>query len=109
MTDYTNIPGANTLHQQREVVTQAIALLDGGGSLSSMSVAPKPIEPGDAPGPMMMMGAQVYLPPPTPPATVAAVRDWLVQRQADLDAQLAAMGVTNPPEAAAAATKGAKR
>jgi hypothetical protein len=110
MTDYTDIPDANMLHQQREVVTNAIAVLDDGGSLSYMSVAPRPLEPGEAPpmGPMMM-GTQVQLPPPTPPTTVAAVRDWLVQRQADLDAQLAAMGITNPPEAAAAATKGAKR
>jgi hypothetical protein len=49
MTDYANIPDANTLHQQREIVTNAIAMLDSGGNLTHMTVSPKPYESGDPP------------------------------------------------------------
>jgi hypothetical protein len=103
MTEYSNLPDASTLYQQREAVTNAITMLDGGGSVSSMNFAPAPPDP-EAPMPTvpsMFFISAVTLPPPTSPEAVAAVRGMLVERQATIDAELAMLGVTNPPAAAA--------
>lgn len=101
MTEYSSVPEVNALYQQREIITNAIAILDTGGSLSSISIAPPP-------GMMMAapIGSNVALQPPTPPNVVADVRAVLVTMQADIDAQLAALGVTaTPPQAAKAAAR----
>lgn len=97
MTDYTKVPEANALYQQREVVTNAVAMLDAGGSVSSLSIAPAPDTP---PGPGIMSSA-IAVPAPTPPDLVAEVRAWLIERESELDAELAALGITNPPPASA--------
>jgi hypothetical protein len=97
MTNYTDLPAANTLCQQREIVTNAIAMLDAGGAVSNLMIAPPP----DMPPGQVMMSASIAIPPPTPPSFVAEVRAWLIGREADLDSQLAALGVTDPPPASA--------
>jgi hypothetical protein len=89
MTEYSDVPDVSALYQQREIVSAAITTIDGGGNLTSITIAPT-----GAPGMPVMM------PPPTPPETLADIRAWLVTRQADIDAQLAALGVVNPPPAA---------
>jgi hypothetical protein len=92
MTAYSDVPEISSLYKQREVITNAITMLDTGGALTSISISPGPDSGG-----MGMMSAQVALQPPTPPDTVAAIRSVLVDMQADIDSQLADLGVTDQP------------
>lgn len=92
MTEYSDIPDVSILYQQREVVTQAIAGLDAGGNITNLTIGVE-----DQSGAMTQMPVSVQVPPPTPANVLADVREWLVARQADLDDQLAALGVTNSP------------
>lgn len=101
MTEYADIPDVNTLHSQREIVTNAITLIDNGGNVVNLTVSPVA---GATPS-ASTMPASVYMPPPTPQATIDNIRAWLVTRQSDIDAQLAALGVVNPPPAAASAAR----
>jgi hypothetical protein len=94
MTDYTDVPQASGLHQSRQNVTAAITLIDGGGIINNFSVAPQPTTGV----PVTNVGGAInILVPDASAELMTAARDWLVQRQADLDGQLAALGVTNPP------------
>jgi len=89
LTDYSDVPQVNALHQERELVTSAITMIDDGGNMTFFTIEPAPPDPNAA--------VRVTMPPPTPAGTLADVRAWLVSRQNDLDQQLADLGVTNPP------------
>lgn len=91
MTVYSDVPQVNVLYQQRENVTSCIAALDDGGQVSTISVVPPPGQM------MMVMLSPVNVPQPTPPAILANTREILVQMQADIDAQLADLGVQETP------------
>lgn len=96
MVDFNSLAQVNALHQQRESVAHSIRTLDSGGTVTQFSVgSPPPVAGSIAPVvalPMVM--CQV---PSASPELVAAVRAWLVQRQGDLDKQLAELGVTSLP------------
>lgn len=96
MTEYSDVPEVNNLYSERQLVDAAITVLDGGGNMTSFAVEQAPPQPG-AVLTSAMPPIRVVMPPPTPPDTVANLRAWLVQRQSDIDAQLAALGVVNPP------------
>lgn len=92
MTDYTDIPEVNALYAEDQLIARAIAILDAGGTLSEMTISPAPPAEGEVPVPPASVNV-----PSADPALLADVRAWLVQRQADLDAQLAALGIVNSP------------
>ena len=98
MTEFTDIPEVNTLYEERMLVDSAITMIDAGGNMTFFTIEPKPLDPG-----MMPTGTQaparITMPIPTPTATIDNIRAWLVQRQTDIDTQLASLGVTNPPAA----------
>ena len=97
MTDYTDLPQANALYQQREMVAQFIELIDAGGFISQLIVSPKPPEPGEmAPATMAISSVVPY--ESVTPEMMAGVRNWALQRQGDIDMELADLGISNPPE-----------
>jgi hypothetical protein len=96
MTAFTDVPAVNDLYNQRQLVDAAITMLDNGGNMTFFTIE-QPPSPGGTPPATTMAPARVTMPPPTPPDTVTNIRAWLVQRQADIDSQLAALGVVNPP------------
>jgi hypothetical protein len=99
MTEYTDVPAANALHQESQQIAQALTNLEAGGSLASMLIAPPPPAPPDPGQPMapMMMSVQVTVPPPTTPELAAQITAWLNQRLTDIATELTALGVTVPP------------
>lgn len=97
MTEYNDVPTANALYVERQKVESAISLIDSGGDMSNFTISQPPSPPGGGPLPSSIPPTQIYIPPPTPQEVADVVRAWLVQRQTDLDTQLAALGVTNPP------------
>jgi hypothetical protein len=102
MTEYTDVPRANALHQESQQVAQAIASLEAGGTLYSMVVSPPSAPPPPAPGQQMaapppMMAVTVMIPPPVAPALLAEVVTWLNDRLVDISAELTELGVTVPP------------
>lgn len=102
MTDYVDVPEVNRLYQEREIVAQAIAIIDSGGYLATMTLAPSNPMPTPAPTiptapPLILSGVTVSIPPPTPANVLADVRAWLIERQDDLDDQLKKLGVKDPP------------
>jgi len=96
MTEFTDVPAANDLYNERKLVDSAIALLDDGGNMTFFTIEQAPPPEGTLPT-TTSPPVRVTMPPPTPPDTVTNIRAWLVQRQADIDSQLAALGVVNPP------------
>lgn len=92
MTDYTDLPQVNLLHQNREQVTSAINIMNSGGTMSQMTITPLSVI-GTV---VSYTPIQIVCPDPTP-ELLTAVTNWLVQRQATIDAQLAALGVENTP------------
>lgn len=96
MTQYTDVPEVNNLYNERQQVDAAIAMFDSGGNMTHFTVEQAPPPEGTT----LLTTAppvRIVIPPPTPPDTVANIRAWLVQRQTDIDNQLAALGVVNPP------------
>jgi hypothetical protein len=100
MTQYNDIPQVSQLHAEQQRVQSAIAMIDGGGSLYSVTIAPAPPPPPDpekgmGPVPaMMVMPATVQNTGPTNPQTMTAVRSQLAARDAEITAELASLGVT---------------
>ena len=100
-------PTINALHLESQQVAQAIANLDAGGRVGSMTImppAPTPPPPGTPT--MMMMAVNVTVPGPNDPVLLADVRAWLVQRQSDIAAELTTLGVTVPPPARTPVARG---
>jgi hypothetical protein len=96
MTDYSDIPQVNALYQEQQQVQQAITLIDMGGTLSNFIIVPPPYDP-DNPTSTTLMGVSITLNKPAVPDTMVSIREQLVIRDNDIDDQLAALGVTNPP------------
>jgi len=97
MTEYAHLPQATALHYRRELVSQIISLIDTGGYVSQFAVSPRPAEAGEvAPAELALT---VLVPADTAsPEMLASARAWCVQQQADIDMQLADLGIINPPE-----------
>jgi hypothetical protein len=97
MTTYNDVPQVTMLHAEQERVTQAIEMLESGGTMPSFAIAPPPpppYEPGTPP-PMIMMPVTITV----PNVIDQALRDQLLvtlnTRQAELAQQLADLGVTD--------------
>ena len=91
MSSYADQAEIHQLCAEREIVSRSMDWLNNGGYLASISVAPPP-------GQMMIaVGGPVYMPPPTPPATIAQITNVLRDRLRDIDARLKALGVTDLP------------
>jgi hypothetical protein len=98
MTEYSDVPQANDLYQQRELVSQAIILLSQDGSgVTSMVVQGGTPTVGPPGSPPPLMPVQVVIPLPNDPTLLTAVQNWLAAREVDLDSQLAVLGVVDPP------------
>lgn len=109
MTDYTNLPQANTLKAELDSVTSAIEMLQTGGTITSITISPAP---SGSVG-MMKMPASISTNPGSAGATPIseqAIGDliaWLYERQNDLNKQLSALAVTNiPPSVTSSVTSG---
>jgi hypothetical protein len=103
MTEYIDVPQVNLLYSESERVQLAISNIDAGASLTSfvIGVPPAPI----GPVPMSPIGSATVVPTavtisldaPASDQMMTDLRAWLVQRQNDINDQLAALEVTNPP------------
>jgi hypothetical protein len=96
MTDYSDIPQVNALYQEQQQVQQAINLIDAGGTLATFAVRPPPYDP-ENPSPMMMMAVSITLNEPAAPDTMVSIRAQLVIRNNEIDDELVALGIENPP------------
>jgi hypothetical protein len=96
MTDYNDVPQASGLYQNRQNVTYAIGLIDSGGVVITFTVGSQPATSGGTAGMAAVTPVSITVPDASADL-MASARAWLVQRQADLDTQLAALGVSNPP------------
>jgi hypothetical protein len=107
MTDYTDVPKANALHEESQLVARALENLQAGGTLGSMQITPPPPAPYDPnvpapPAPVMMMSVNVMVPPPVDAALLTDITAWLNQRLVDIAAELTTLGVAVPPAGSAA-------
>jgi hypothetical protein len=99
MTEYTDVAQANLLISEQQQVRRAIGIIDDGGTLTSITVAPLPPTPGLPPSPNSVSAIGIQLPDISPPETMAAVRERLVERDDAITQQLADLGVTTAPPA----------
>jgi hypothetical protein len=104
MTDYSDVPQVTVLHSENERVQLAISNIDGGATLTMFSIGAPPQSMGLQPqSPTGMVAAPIplsvtiTLDAPASDQLMADIRTWLVDRQANLESQLAGLGVTNPP------------
>lgn len=107
MTEYTDVPRVNALHDESQQVSRALANLQAGGTLYSMVVAPPSVIPEAAgpempPPPPMMMAVTVTVTPPTDQALLTEMTNWLNKRLVEIADELTALGVTVPPLGTAA-------
>jgi hypothetical protein len=99
MVDISQIPTANQLINELATIAGAIANIDATptpGSITSFVIGAPPPPPGG--GPSDLMPRQVdsrYM--TAPPPMYAAIKEFLMQRQTDINAQLASMGITVGP------------
>jgi hypothetical protein len=97
MTAYSDVPQVNTLYLEQQQVQSAIDFLMNGGPIASMVVSPPPPDPEAPVSPAFMMAVSIQLKPPNPPALVEAAIVALQARDDEIYAELAALGVTDPP------------
>jgi hypothetical protein len=106
MTDYTDVPKANALHEESQLVARALENLQAGGTLGSMQITPPPPAPSEpgvhATPPVMLMSVNLMVPPPVDAALLTPITAWLEQRLVAITAELTALGVTVPPAGSAA-------
>jgi hypothetical protein len=102
MTEYTDVPQANLLYSESERVQLAISNIDAGASLTSFvigvppaSLGPQPISPTGAT--IVPTAVTIWLDAPASDQMMTDLRAWLVQRQGEINDQLAALEVINPP------------
>jgi hypothetical protein len=97
MTKYSDVPQVNALYAEQQTVQSAIEMLDDGGTVSSLTVAPAP-PPEDAPmmrSPMQATRMSVSIASvDTSKETLTAVRAQLAARDSAITAELNALGVT---------------
>jgi len=90
MVDRADIDEANRLIAESNNITEAITAIDAGGQIVDFSISvPPPGSPGGIPSIQVI---STYM--QAPPIMYQTIRALLVQRQADINAQLAALGVT---------------
>jgi len=102
MTEYSDVPQVNVLHGENERTQVAISNIEAGGTLVSFTVGSPPTPMGIQPTPpvggaTMLMPVMITLDQPASDQLMSDLKDWLVQRQAYLEQQLADLGVVNPP------------
>jgi len=100
VTDYSDVPGAAGLVQQNDQINDAVYMLNNGGTMMNFTIGMPPPAPGE-PTISLMPVSIVSYPPMIQDVTRQDLLTLLQQKSDDIIAQLAAMGVTNPP------TKGA--
>lgn len=99
MTEYTDVPVANSLYMESQNIKVAIENIDGGGSVSSFIVSPPSV--GAAVMTSAPMAVSVITSPPNDPTLLAAVRAQLVAREQEIAIELAALDVSYTPPARA--------
>lgn len=97
MAAYDDIPQINALKQENDLVDNAIKMIDGGGTMASFVITPPPMPPEGGTGVFMMASSVSTAGSPPSVDTMLTVRAWLVQRSTDINAELVALGVTDPP------------
>src|SRR5215472_1000234 len=102
MSDYDDIPKINTLRAEQQLVQQALANLDAGGTMSAFSIGSLPVAmaPLPAPGgppPPPMMAVNIMVTEAMPPNVINQVQHWLQDQMKRINDELAALGVTNTP------------
>lgn len=95
MTDYNDIPQANALYTEQQQVQSAIDYLNNAGGITLMTVSPP--TPVAGVSPMMQMSVSIPLTLPNPQTLIDQALAALTQRQADINQQLADLGITNSP------------
>jgi hypothetical protein len=100
MVAYDDLTQINQLYAEQQAVQSAIAMIDGGGTISSVMIAPPPYDPAN-PAPMPMMAVNIALVAPAPPELMAAVRAQLAARDSAIAEELTALGVDDTPVYAA--------
>lgn len=99
MTDYNDVGTANRLIAEQQNVQMAISMIDEGGTLSALTIAPPPLPPDTTLYTMMSPIALGITEETVSPDTMAAIRSVLVKRDEDISQQLTDLGVTNQPPA----------
>jgi hypothetical protein len=103
MAQYAHLEQINVLYLKSQQVALAINHLDEGGLPSSLTISPPPPQapmPGSSSGYMSPgMSVTISLPGPFSPELLSEIRKQLVEMEADLASQLAALGVTATPPA----------
>lgn len=103
MTEYTDIPQVNVLYGECERTQQAVDNIDKGGTLTNFTIGSPPqpmgVQPTPPVGGMTTPSTPVTITLDTPASDqlITDLRAWLVARQANLEQQLADLGVTSPP------------
>jgi hypothetical protein len=101
MTEYTDLPRASVLYGESERTQLAISNIDAGAPMTSFVIGAPNVMGLQAVSPTgtTVMPTAVNITLEAPPSTqlMADLRAWLVQRQSDINAQLAALAVVNPP------------
>jgi len=93
MTDYVDVPQANALYLEQQQVRAAIDLIDGGGTLTYLTISPASQDPVGLP----VMPVSLTITGPVQASTMTALRAQLVARDTAITSELAALGVTNTP------------
>ena len=93
MTQYSDVPEVNALYTECENIGVAMTMIDGGGGVVRMTVSwtPTDIATASTQGPPVL----VHVPLPNSPSFLSSIRNWLVQREAEIDAELEALGVVD--------------
>ena len=95
MSSYDDTNKISALHQEQAQVSQAVAVLDAGGTVTSFIVSPpSATQPGEMPSSMMAVGVNTVNPSPE---LLQQARTALVLRFDAINAELAALGVTDTP------------
>lgn len=106
MTDYNDVPQANTLYAEQQQVRMAMDYLSNGGAIDSMVISTPPPPPFviGVPIPPPTTGAAPTIPyvtialvKPNPQSLIDQAMSALQARDDEITQQLTDLGVTNPP------------
>lgn len=92
MTAYTDVTQANALVEEQTRLSNGVAMLDNGGTVTSFTVSPIA---GTMPGPSMMPVSILTVVPPAD--LIASARAAMVARHNAISDELTAIGVTGAP------------
>lgn len=94
MSSYDDTMKISALHQEQSQVSQAIAVLDAGGTVTSFMVSPPPTQPGEMPSSLMSVGVSTVDPSEQ---LLQEARNQLVARFEAINSELTSLGVTDTP------------